>query len=278
LFDKVYGEGNIIGVEAFQNRIREDIATGFDQNSMGKFGSDLREYLLEKINPTLPETYLRKWLLLVNKSKEVNEENFDREFPTILENIKWDQIVKAIVKQFEINISENELLEFAKVYAHQQFSMYYGVNQMSDESLTQFATNMLKDENTVQKIAFQLFENKTTYLMSNIVTLNIQEISLTDYNNMIYASMDQSDAAVEEVKEEVAETVTEETAETVEEETVEAIREDAAETVKEETVETVGEEDAGEAIKEVAVEEVAQAEEPEKPKKPKRTKKKAENE
>ncbi|MDR1171120.1 MAG: trigger factor [Bacteroidales bacterium] len=185
LFDKVFGGGTVTGIEEFENHIKEEIATDFEESSMSKFGSDAREYLLEKLNPQLPEEFLRKWLLATNK--EVSKETFEKEFPMFLKNMKWELIANAIVKQNELKVDEQEIIDMAKATVRRQFTMY-GMSNIPDETLTSYAMNSLKDEKSIRGMASQVLEKKIAKTVNEAVDVNIQELSPDDFNKMIYAS------------------------------------------------------------------------------------------
>jgi trigger factor len=200
LFDKVFSAGAVSTVVEFENRINANIAANYEDSCVAKLANDTREYLMAKINPTLPEEHLRKWLLFANR--EISEADFEREFPLFLKNMKWELIVKALAKQHELNIDENEIIDFAKMNARQQFAMYYGMDAVPDETLTQFAMNSLKDEKRVREVASQAMERKAVLKVSEIVDLNMKEITLDDFNKMVYASEEAGEAGeVEEAGE-----------------------------------------------------------------------------
>jgi trigger factor len=223
LFDKVFGEGAVSSVEEFESRIEANIAANYEDSCVAKLANDTREFLMAKINPTLPEEHLRKWLLFANK--EISEADFEREFPLFLKNMKWELIVKALAKQHELNIDENEIIAFAKENARQQFAMYYGMSAVPDETLTQFAMNSLKDEKRVREIASHALERKAILKVSEIADLNIQKISFDDFNKMVYASDNEEVGKIGEV-EEAGE------AEKVEEVAVEEVKEAPVQEVK----------------------------------------------
>ena len=138
-------------------------------------------------------------------SKEISEDVFEKEFPIFLKNTKWDLIVKSIAKQYEVGVDEHEIIDFAKMATYQQLAMY-GVNNPPDETITQYAMNSLKDEKSIRDIAAQVLEKKITKLVSENVDLNIQEISLDDFNKMISDAQNKEEALEKEQIGDVGET------------------------------------------------------------------------
>ena len=204
LFDKVYGEGVVTSLEEFENRISKNIASGFEEGILAKFGNDAREYLLEKINPPLPEKFLHKWLLKSNN--EIDEETIEKEFPMFLKNMKWDLIANAIIRKNELQVNEQEIIDSATIAARKQFAMY-GINNFSDEEMNGYVMNYLKDEKSVRATASKALESKITKVILETVDVTVQETSLEDFNHMIYGSGGTGEVEEIEEAEENAESV-----------------------------------------------------------------------
>ena len=182
LFDKVFGEGAVAGIEEFENRIRENISIDFEDGCMSRFSVDMRNYLLEKINPSLPEEFLRKWLKSSNK--DISEEIFEKEIPLFLQSMKWDLISNAFVKQYDLKIEEQDIIDFAKKIVRKQFIMY-GMRLIPDETLTQYAMDMLKDEKKIHEVATRAIERKIAQNMSEIADVTIQELSYAEFDQIL---------------------------------------------------------------------------------------------
>lgn len=195
LFDKVFGAGTVSNPEEFENRVRKNIESVYEENCMSKFNDDARQYLLENINPPLPEDFLRKWLLSTNK--EIVGETFEKEFPVFLKTMKWELIVNAIIKKYELNVEEQEIVNFAKYITGRHLSSY-GMNNISDEDMNNYATNYLKEEKNVRDVVAQILQKKATSMIHATVDLQMQEISFNDFNQMMYEASNKMSEAVEE--------------------------------------------------------------------------------
>ena len=259
LFDKVFGEGAVTGLEEFKDRIRENFAFEFEESSFTKFIADIREYLLKKFDPALPEDFLSKWMKAANK--DVNEDIFDKEFPHFLENTKWELIANTLIKQYELKVEEQDVIDVAKAVTLRQFSMY-GIKNIPDNIITQQAMRMLKEEKDVRSMASQAMERKIANVISEIVDLNIQEISEHDFGKMMYASEYEGETG------EAGETGEVEFIEEVK--TVEIVEEKVEEVTSVETVASVETPET--------VEDIVEAEENIEPEKPKKSKKRVKNE
>jgi len=199
LFDKVFGEGAVSTREEFEKRISENIAADLEYNSGEKLKNDCRDYFLKKFNPQLPEEFLRNWLKFVNQ--EIDEETFEKEFPMFLENMKWELIVSAIAKQYELKVEEEEIIEYAKVATRRQFAMYYGNTDIPEKEIANFAMNYLKEEKNVRGTVSKIVENKAFDIIIENIDLSIQEVSLQEFENKAYPKHTDDEKAVNETEE-----------------------------------------------------------------------------
>jgi trigger factor len=197
LFDKAFGEGVVADLEDFENRIKNSIASDLEESCNSKFSLDMRDYLMQKFDPSLPENFLRKCFKSAND--EVVEEDFDREFPQVLENMKWELIADAVIRQYELKVDEQEIIEAAKAAARRQFSMY-GLKNIADEYLSQYAMSMLKDEKSVRSMASQALERKIARTVIEFADVSIQEVSVEEFEELIKPVVEEVVGEVEEAE------------------------------------------------------------------------------
>ena len=200
LFDKVFGEGMVTNLEEFENRFKESIALAYEENSMAKFGIDARKYFLKKINPPLPEEFLRKWLKTSNK--ETDEETLEKEFPLFKDSMKWELIANAIISENALSVEEQEIINHTASTIQKQLSSYR-VSNISNDDMNKYINNYLKDEKNVREMASQVLQNKVLKSILDSVDVIIQEISLDDFNIKMYEK--EVDIAEVVEKDEVAE-------------------------------------------------------------------------
>jgi trigger factor len=67
LFNKVYGEGVVATAEEFMQKLEEEITANLKHESEYKLSLDAKNLVLEKTTFDLPEDFLKRWLLKVNK-------------------------------------------------------------------------------------------------------------------------------------------------------------------------------------------------------------------
>lgn len=182
LFDKVFGEGQVKSEEEFRTKITEGIKENLKADSEYKFNLDARQMLVDKFKElSFPEAFLKRWLLTTDK--ENTQEKVDEAYPRIIEELIWDLTKDKIAKAHEIKVELPDVEEYAKKVAKAQFAQYGMVN-MEDEILENYAKNMMKEEKTVRNFIDRALEEKVLAVIRENVKLNKKEISMEDFNKL----------------------------------------------------------------------------------------------
>jgi trigger factor len=183
LFRKLYGEEtDVKTVEDLRNRIKTDLEANLIHSSNYRFGIDTHDALLEKYKVELPEAFLKRWLITVNK--ELTEEQIDNEFGAFIEDLKWQLIKETIGKENEIKVSTEETQAFAVQMARAQYNQY-GIFDIPEEQLESFAKMILEKQEEVERINKKLFEDKVVEVVKEKVTVQETKISQDDFNELM---------------------------------------------------------------------------------------------
>ena len=186
LFDKVYGEGEVKSEEEFKEKIIAEIKKNSVRDSDYKFLLDAREYLISNIDVQLPEDFLKRWLLMKEENKDINKEEFEKDFPKFMQDIKWQLLSAKVVEDQKIEVSPEEVKDLAIQYTEMQFVQYgLPAGSFPKEQLEQYATEQfLKKEDEVRRLYDKKFEDKVVQYVKENVKLDEKEISIEDFNKM----------------------------------------------------------------------------------------------
>lgn len=186
LFDKVYGKGKVKSEEEFKEKIIAEIKLNSVRDSDYKFLLDAREKLISKIEISLPEEFLKRWLLMKEDNKEIKEEDFEKEFPKFMQDIKWQLISAKVVDDNKIEVSYEEVKDLAIQYTEMQFVQYgLPAGSFPQEQLEQYANEQfLKKEDEVRRLYDKKYEDKVVEFIKETVKLDEKEISIEDFNKM----------------------------------------------------------------------------------------------
>jgi len=103
-WDKMFGEGKVTSEEQFEEKVVERIKAGHEQDANFRFGADVRKYFVEKAGIQLPEAFLKRWLIYANEGK-FTAEQVEKEFPSFIEDFKWQMVRGKIMQMFNLKVS-----------------------------------------------------------------------------------------------------------------------------------------------------------------------------
>jgi trigger factor len=183
LFKQIYGEDSGISTEEeFKARVKSELEDNFIYSSNYKFALDSRETLLKSIQFDLPEAFLKRWILATNE--KMTQEQIDSDFDNFMIDLKWQLIKDKIVKDNELKITEDDVRSVAKEMAAVQFRQY-GLNNVADEHLENYANHMLKNEEERRKLVSRKQEDVILATIKDKVTLDMKEVSFDEFNKML---------------------------------------------------------------------------------------------
>ena len=186
LFDKVYGENEVKSEDEFNEKIKAEIKENLSANSEYKFLIDAKDKLLKKISDVaLPETFLKRWLLISNESNDqITPEKIEEDFDKILDDLRWQLVKTTIVKENELKVNNDDALAYGKKIAKAQFAQY-GMTNVPEEHLDNYAQEMLKDKQQGQNIIERAIEDKIVAFIKEAVKIEEVEISLDEFNKLV---------------------------------------------------------------------------------------------
>ena len=181
LFNKVYGEGIVNSEDEFMKRVEEEIVNNLKRESDYKVMLDIKKLALEKTDFSLPEEFLKKWLLKVNE--KTTAEQIEKEFDSFRSDLKWQLIRNKIAKENEIKISDEELQKEAENITRYQFQQY-GLYYATEEQIGNYAKEMLKREDEAKRIAEKILEEKAIEKLKEVVKLDDKKITADEFNKL----------------------------------------------------------------------------------------------
>ena len=182
LYDRLFGEGEVKSEAEFEGKIAERIAKEYEQESAYRFMLDAREYLLNKTNIQVPEQFMKKWLYTINEGK-FSMEDIEKDFALFLKDFRWQLIRQYICKEQNIQITREDVLAVAKHIAGYQFAMY-GLNNVPDEQLTQYAESLLGNEKEGRRIYEKTEEDKVLAYVKSVVSLDVKDITIDELHKL----------------------------------------------------------------------------------------------
>ena len=181
-YDKIFGEGNVTTPEQFEEKVTERIKASHEQDANYRFGADVRTYFVEKAALTLPEAFLKRWLVYANEGK-FTAEQVEKEFPAFIEDFKWQLVRGYIMQKFGLKVSHEDILAAAKSFVAYQYAMY-GMAGVPQNLIDSSAENMLQDQNQYRRLEEQCEDNIAIAKVREEVTLQNKKISMEKFQEL----------------------------------------------------------------------------------------------
>lgn len=182
LYNKMFGEGVVNSADEFKAKLVKRIEEEYAQESEYRFMLDAREYFLNKVNIPVPEAFMKRWLHVVNEGK-VTMEEIEKEFDLFLKDFRWQLIRGAILKDNNLTVTKEDVLKVATNIARYQFAMY-GINNVPEEHLAQYAEKLLADEKQNRRIMEKAEEDKAIAFIKENVTVEPKEIAIEELRKL----------------------------------------------------------------------------------------------
>ena len=183
MFDHVFGKDAVKSEEEFRARIAEGLKPQLQANSDYKFLIDVRKYAEDAVGElTFPDALLKRVMLLNNKDK--GEEYVEKNYDESIRQLKWHLIKEQRVAANNIKVEDADVKAAAKEAARMQFAQY-GMNNVPDEYLDNYAGEMLKKRDSAAGFVDSAVENKLVQALKGVVTLDEKTVTLDEFNELM---------------------------------------------------------------------------------------------
>ncbi len=183
LFDSVYGaEAGIKDEKAFREAIAKGLTAQLETDADYRFLQDVRKYAEKKVGDLqFPEALLKRMMIENNKDKgaEFVEKNFDAS----IQELKWHLIREQLAEANGVKVEDDDVLTAARETARAQFAQY-GMNNVPEEYINNYAQEMLKKRETVDNLVERAIDRKLMEALKGVVKLTKKSISIDDFNKL----------------------------------------------------------------------------------------------
>ncbi|WP_027001922.1 trigger factor [Hugenholtzia roseola] len=185
----------ILSEEAFKKGLRKNLLKEMDKETNTLLEYQLREKLLENTTIELPREFLEKWIKHI--SPELSPDTIKKDYPNFEKSLKWTLIKKAILRDKDVKVQREDILEILK----DQLRQYLGsMAQTFDEQLLDnLAERILREKkgNEYEEIVQEAIDKKALTLLKKEVNIQTEAISRDAFSQMVKElnkSLQQNDA------------------------------------------------------------------------------------
>ena len=183
LFDQTFGKDAVKNEKEFRQKIADQISEQFKSDSDYKFLLDVRAHMEKKVGKLVfPEAILKR--VMLNNNKDKGEEFVEKNFEASIKELGWHLIKEQLVAAQNIKVEEDDLKNVAKEAARAQFAQY-GMSNVPDEYLDNYAQEMLKKRENIDGLVDRAVDVKLTAALKNVVKLDEKDITLEDFQKLL---------------------------------------------------------------------------------------------
>ena len=139
LFDKLYEAGTVTSEQELKDKIKAGLQAQFEPQVNQKLMNDISEALVEKTKFKLPDEFLKKWIQTSGKEPMTEAEAND-EFNKSEKGIRYQLIEGKIINENELNLTFEELKEYAAVLVKNQMMQYGQIPDQEQLDASRFAS------------------------------------------------------------------------------------------------------------------------------------------
>ena len=180
-FNEVF-PGAAIATEAeYRQKLKEEIEQYWGGQSRNQLHDQLYHYLLDETKMEFPAEFLKRWLQTGSQERKTAEEA-EAEFPVFSNQLKWTLISDKIVKENQLEVSQEELKDSMRT----EVMRYFGGMSLGEDTswLDSYVDRMMKDEKQVEASYRRLITDKLFNWAQSQANPKEKEVSAEELTSM----------------------------------------------------------------------------------------------
>src|SRR5690606_3941029 len=179
LFDKLFGKDEVKSVDELKEKIKEDAAKQFKQQSDQQLLNDVTEALIENNEFDLPKEFLQKWIQTVGE-KPLTEEEAKEEYEKSEKGLRFQLIEGKLIRENNLDVKFEDLKAFSTERIKEQMAQFGQMNP-SEKELDDIAARVLSNQDEVKRLSEQLMNEKLLNFYKENIKLEEKEVTYEDF-------------------------------------------------------------------------------------------------
>ncbi len=184
LFDKLFGKDQVKTVTELKEKIKEDAAKQFQQQSDQQLMNDITEALIEATDFELPKGFLQKWIQTVGE-EPMTEEEAKEEYEKSEKGLRYQLIEGKVVNDNNLTVDFNDLKAFTSEKIKQQMAQF-GQTDPSQKELDDISARILSNQDEVKRLSEQLMNEKLLEFYKENMKFEEKEVTYEEFVKAIY--------------------------------------------------------------------------------------------
>lgn len=179
-YDEAFGKDKVHNAGEYREAVSAMVAAQLSSDSSYRFTVDAREALMKAVGDfQLPDKVLT--IFLMSQDEKLTSEGAETEYKRMEPGLRWQLVSDAVSRQLDIKLSEDDLMDVARMATRNQFAQY-GMGNVPAEVLDKYAGEMLKDEKVRERLASQAVEMKLFNGIRAKAKVDVKKVSVDEFN------------------------------------------------------------------------------------------------
>jgi trigger factor len=183
-FDKLFGKDEVKSEEDLKEKIKEDAAKQFSQQSDQQLLNDVTEALIENNKFDLPKEFLQKWIRTVGE-KPLTEDEAKEEYEKSEQGLRFQLIEGKLIAENDLQVKFDDLKKFSTERIKEQMAQF-GQTNPSEKELDDIAARVLSNQEEVKRLSEQMLNEKLLTFYKENIKLEEKEVTYEDFVKEIY--------------------------------------------------------------------------------------------
>ncbi len=179
-YKQVYPADELKTEEDFRNRIRKDLEGHYQLDADKQFVSDVIDAILAKVNPELPDEFLKRWLYESNEGKATKEQ-IEGQYDSYAKTFKWQLIEQKLIE------ASGDTLKVTREDVRNKMKTYFQVppDQQADPQVEQLIDQLLSNEQEYQRLFGELMDQRYIAFFKEKIEKEEKEVSTDEFVKII---------------------------------------------------------------------------------------------
>ena len=171
-------------MDELKAKLGEDAEKQFATQADQQLLNAVTESLIENTKFDLPAEFLQKWLAVAGE-KPLSPEEASEEYNRSEKGLRYQLIEGKISKDNDIQVSYEDLKEYAKTYIKSQMAQYGNLNP-EEKELDEIANRVLANQEEAKRLSDQLMNEKLLTFFKENMKLKTKEVTYEEFVKEVY--------------------------------------------------------------------------------------------
>ncbi len=196
-FKKAYPDGTVTNEAQLNDEANRVIVEQYQNELDRQFMNDAVEMLLDNVSVELPDDFIKRYILAVQK--DMNADELNEKFDTYKRSFKWQVLENNIVEGEDVVIKADDVKDYFRQYF---IKTYFGNFNMDDvkDRVEELVNQAMSNKENVKAVYDLLYDGKLTALLRSKLNIDHKEGDIKAFIDMLVARQKGDETAEEAPK------------------------------------------------------------------------------